>query len=149
MPQAKDGEVFVSDGHILFVWPKRIWKEKSTKEGRGKPLFVNTPRCVNRNGIVPHNQSRNLSVLTSFSAQDAAAFWRLFGATGISPRYIFLRGRRRCEASRRTIAACRRAPIKAERSFYPLGGQGAAAPGRPLVTFRRYGKLPAGGTNSK
>ena len=34
--------VFVSDGHILFVCPKRIWKEKSTKEGRRKPLFGNT-----------------------------------------------------------------------------------------------------------
>ena len=89
LPQAKDGEVFVSDGHILFVWPKRIWKEKSTKEGARKaPLFGNTPRCGGGNGIVPHNKRLNLSVHSSFSAQDAAAFWRLFGATGISPRYI-------------------------------------------------------------
>ena len=42
MPQAKDGEVFVSDGHILFAPAKRIWKEKQAKEGRRKPLFGNT-----------------------------------------------------------------------------------------------------------
>jgi len=77
----------------------------------------------------------------------------LFGACSASRRLrlvvnvseIFFRSRRRCEASRRTIAACRRPPIKAKRSFYPFGGQGVATPGRPLVTFRRYGKLPAGG----
>ena len=49
-------------------------------------LFGNTPQCGEGNGIVPHNQSRNLSVLPSFSAQDAAAFWRLFGAMGMVPR---------------------------------------------------------------
>ena len=43
LPQAKDGEVFVSDGHILFVWPKRIWKEKSTKEGARKAPSLETP----------------------------------------------------------------------------------------------------------
>ena len=46
------------------------------------------PKRGGRNSIVPHNQNRNLSVLPSFSAQDAAAFWRLFGATGISPRSV-------------------------------------------------------------
>ena len=43
MPQAKDEEVFVSDGHILFVWPKRIWKEKSTKEEARKAPSLETP----------------------------------------------------------------------------------------------------------
>ena len=35
--------VFVSDGHILFVWPKRIWKEKSTKEGAQEAPSLETP----------------------------------------------------------------------------------------------------------
>ncbi|MBO5976806.1 MAG: hypothetical protein J6P94_06490, partial [Oscillospiraceae bacterium] len=30
---------YVSDGHILFVPAKRIWKEKQAKEGHRKPLF--------------------------------------------------------------------------------------------------------------
>ncbi len=133
---------------------KNMERKTGQRGGEESPLFGNTPQCGEGNGIVPHNQSRNLSVLPSFSAQDAAAFWRLLGATQIAPRTaphlvnvseIFFRSRRRCEASRRTIAACRRPPIKAKRSFYPFGGQGVATPGRPLVTFRRYGKLPAGG----
>ncbi len=35
--------VIVSDGHILFEWPKRIWKEKSTKEGARKAPSLETP----------------------------------------------------------------------------------------------------------
>ena len=35
--------LLVSDGHILFVWPKRIWKEKSTKEGARKAPSLETP----------------------------------------------------------------------------------------------------------
>ena len=42
LPKA-DGEVYVSDGHILFVWPKRIWKEKSTKEVARKAPSLETP----------------------------------------------------------------------------------------------------------
>ena len=42
LPKA-DGEVYVSDGHILFVWPKRIWKEKSTKEGAQEAPSLETP----------------------------------------------------------------------------------------------------------
>ena len=44
MPQAKDGEVFVSDGHILFAPAKRIWKEKQAKEGAQKAPSLETPR---------------------------------------------------------------------------------------------------------
>ena len=50
LPKA-DGEVYVSDGHILFVPAKRIWKEKQAKEGRKKPLFGITPSAVRRTAL--------------------------------------------------------------------------------------------------
>ncbi len=106
MPQAKDGGIVVSDGHILFVPAKRIWKVVALRKCAGgtflaktaaamprggkllrptcSPLFENSPSAEIENGAVPHNESLNLRVHTSFAAQDAAASRRLFGATGIS-----------------------------------------------------------------
>ena len=57
--------------------------------GRGKPPLWNHPKRGAKSGIVPHNQNRNLSVHTSISAQDAAAFCRLFGGTQTAPRSCF------------------------------------------------------------
>jgi len=82
-----DEGLVVSDGHILFAWPKRIWKEKSTKEGIKAPLWK-LPKWGVEKYIVPHNGRLNLRVHPSISAQDAAALSCLFGSTGNDPRDI-------------------------------------------------------------
>ena len=41
----------VSDGHILFVPAKRIWKEKQAKEEALKPLFGNSPSAEEGNTL--------------------------------------------------------------------------------------------------
>ncbi len=44
----------VSDGHILFVCPKRIWKEKSTKEGARKAPSLETPLAAAKGNTLCH-----------------------------------------------------------------------------------------------
>jgi len=48
-----DEMLIVSDGHILFVWPKRIWKEKSTKEGACIPS-LETPQSAEDGNTLCH-----------------------------------------------------------------------------------------------
>ena len=73
-----------------FCAGKKNMERKTGQKGAQKAPLWKHPRCGGKKCIVPHNQIRNLSVLASFSAQDAAAFWRLFGATEILPRNVFI-----------------------------------------------------------
>jgi len=66
-------------------------ERKVHQRGAQKAPLWKLPNCDKRKTIVPHNQIRNLSVHPSFSVQDAAAPWRLFGATEMAPRYVFRR----------------------------------------------------------
>ncbi len=65
---------------------KKNMERKTGQRGAQKAPLWKHPRCGKKKTIVPYNQIRNLRVHASISAQDAAAFWRLFVATGIFPR---------------------------------------------------------------
>jgi hypothetical protein len=50
LPQAKDGEVFVSDGHILFAPAKRIWKAGALRKCAGGTFLAKTAAAMPRGG---------------------------------------------------------------------------------------------------
>ena len=80
----------------VFLTPRPLWK---------------LPDCRGSNIIVPHNQILRLSVYTSFAAQDAAAFWHLFGATGIVPRNDFSTHWRALVSAKIFNHTCRGGPV--------------------------------------
>jgi len=124
---------------------KEYGKKNRPKRGEESPLFGNTPQCGEGNGIVPHNQNRNLSVLPSFSAQDAAAFWRLFGVTQIAPRSKCLRNFLPQQAALRSQPPDhRRLPApsnKSEAFFLSLWGPGGRNPRSPFGNFPSIRKV--------
>ncbi len=71
-----------------FCASKKNMERKTGQRGARKAPLWKLPKCRNRKHIVPQNESLNLRVLASFSARDAAASCRLFGATGLIPRYV-------------------------------------------------------------
>ena len=56
MPQAKDEEFFVSDGHILFVPAKRIWKVVALrKHAGGMFLAIDRSSYAARREVIKFN----------------------------------------------------------------------------------------------
>ena len=88
-PHCEKGNNCLRRPYSFRVAEKNMERKVHQRGGEESPLFGNTPRCRARKSFAPHNQSLNLSVHTSFSAQDAAAPWHLFGAPGIVPRAVF------------------------------------------------------------
>ena len=72
-----------------FCASKKNMERQTGQRGAQTAPLWKLPKYGGKNSIVPHNKRLNLRVQPSYAAQDAAAFWRLFGATEISPRSVF------------------------------------------------------------
>ncbi len=77
---------YVSGRPYSFRMSEKNMERKVHQRGAHKAPLWKLPRCGGRNNSVPHNQDPKSIDFPSFSAQDAAASRRLFGATGIFPR---------------------------------------------------------------